>query len=54
MACRTRLTLQALEEVFGNASGESPTTIVFFSVGLAPPTADQAQINSALSLSTHR
>lgn len=47
VACRTRLTLQALEDVFDATSSESPTTIVFFSVGLAPPSADQAQMNSA-------
>lgn len=35
--CRTRVTLDALKDVFTSSTGGSATTVVFFSSGLTPP-----------------
>jgi hypothetical protein len=39
-ACRTRVNIEALKEIFADFSSGSPTTLVFFTNGMSPPATD--------------
>lgn len=47
IACRTRVTLETLKGVFEGVAIDEPSTLVFFSAGLAAPSADPTQLRTS-------